>query len=143
MNTLMLLLLTAGVPSADPTPVVSSPSVGTYSAPVVQTQPTTISESGDSGWMSRWRSRPGLLSRVRGWFGRSDSVDQYHSSPMSAYQGSVITPSTTTEGRLVPTPVTSASTSSSPRITYTTSEPATTTSMEVSSPQKMPNGPSK
>jgi hypothetical protein len=142
MNTLMLLVLTAAVPSADPTPMVQSSSVGSYSAPVVQTQATTISESGDSSWGSRWRNRPGLLTRVRGWFGRSDSVQQYPSSPMSAYQGSVITPGTT-DGRLIPTPVSAAPTSSSPRITYIRSEPVVTSSMDTSSPQKMPTGPSK
>ena len=107
MNTLVLLLLTASVPGQSGTVISSQPT------PVIQSQSGPISsyESDDSGWMGRFRNRQGLFSRLRGWFNRGQSFDQfpstgtsYPSTSTTSYPSGV--PVSTSNSRLVPTPVT-------------------------------------
>jgi len=113
MNTLVLLLMTTGAPAQTGTVIQSQP------APVIQTEPGSISsyDSGDAGWWGRFRNRPGLFSRMRGWFGRSQTSDQFPPGT-TVYPGSTTVPGTTGESRLVPTPVINPPISSTPSITY-------------------------
>jgi hypothetical protein len=98
MNTLVLLLMTA-VPGAEP-PVLQP-------QPVLQAPSASVApaDTGESSWWNRFRSRPGLLSRMRARFGRSPSADANPAVGTVPYPGSVTLPPTTSSGRLVPMPV--------------------------------------
>jgi hypothetical protein len=135
MNTLVLLLMASSVPAQTPAVIQSQPSM------VYQTQYTSSStaDSGDSGWGSRFRNRPGLFARIRGWFGgRSQPSEQYPSST-TVYPSSSTAP-VTSEGRLVPTPVTSGPTSWTPSITYGSGPSQAPSSVGISPAQPMPSG---
>jgi hypothetical protein len=123
MNTLVLLLMTAvpGEPVMQVQSVVQTPS-----APIVTT------EAGESSWWSRFRNRPGLLTRLRNRFGWSQT---------ESYPPAITTaPSMTTSGRLVPTPIDATTLSTPPRITYTTTPAAALAPADVRMPQPMPVG---
>ncbi len=155
MNTLLMLVLTVQAPAADLPPVIQTQM--TYSAPVpsavpmAQSMPPVVSTSEaapSDSWWSRFRNRPGLLSRLRDFFGWSSSSDTVVGSPGVTYS-SVPGPTSWSEGRLSPVPVLTPSVTSPPPLATPSlaSPPVSTgspssqvpTSVDVA-PQRMPVG---
>jgi hypothetical protein len=150
MNTLLMLVMTVNAPAVDPMPMTQS----------VSSMPGSYSY-GDSGYAPS--SRPGLLARLRGFFGRSQVSESYPSTtssypmssssyPMSSssvYSGSGVMSGTMTAERISPMPVTSPSTA--PVVTsgptpvpnaYSTGAYSRTPSYtSTTPPQRMPGGP--
>jgi hypothetical protein len=146
MNTLLMVVLTVQAPALEPAPVIQTQAPGgtSFVSPMPSTSavpPVITSGEVDSGegWFSRFRNRPGLIGRLRGWFGWGQSSEPVMSSPTPSYP---ISTGSWNESRLTPVPASttpSYPTSTAPSVSYG-APPLASPSLDTGSAQRMPVG---